>query len=588
MAEKLKVGLFGDLRCTTDGTALALPPGKPTVLFALLALNVGRVVGTSEVIDALWPEDPPQSARALVHTYVSSLRRALKGASPALETVQGGYRLDCPREHIDLHHFLTAGVQDDPEHWTNALAISAHPILNRRDLSFVRPWQQRVDDLRDAIQFRWWQHRVEQGGGDRALVVDLQDAVRTQPLREDVAHLLALALARCGRHDEGIAVLDALRLRLSRELGVDPSPTHAELRSDLLRRARTGPPAVSHSRGGSEPEGEEADQPAGSAGTAPGKARQRWLLVLVGLVVLLSGVLLWRLTLPDGGSQAQLTGPGLVHVSATDGITHVVPLPVRPDELQVGGGTAWVMSASARSVASVTLDGGRAVTSTGLPDAPVSLAAQDDSVVVSLGFTGTVVTVTDDGVSTPRPGVEGASGKLILGSGEGGTWAATVSGQIHPPGGTPGWAGPVQIEEQPMWIRGDGARAWVLTQGSLITSSGGGTPVASAIRGMPADLAVGAGQAWVVTSGDNRIWRADATTERIVQTSILPGRPVAVVVDDRDGRVWVALDEPASIVALDAATLAAGTSVSLPSSPVDLAMLDGDVVVAVRGASSDG
>jgi len=61
-----------------DGAA-PVPVGgsKPRALLAALLLDLGTVVPAQRLVDVVWGEAPPDTARGLVQTYVSALRRAL-------------------------------------------------------------------------------------------------------------------------------------------------------------------------------------------------------------------------------------------------------------------------------------------------------------------------------------------------------------------------------------------------------------------------------------------------------------------------------------------------------------------------------
>ena len=50
---------------------------KPRTLLARLLLEPNRVVSYDELIEAVWPDEPPRQARHTLQVYVSSLRRAL-------------------------------------------------------------------------------------------------------------------------------------------------------------------------------------------------------------------------------------------------------------------------------------------------------------------------------------------------------------------------------------------------------------------------------------------------------------------------------------------------------------------------------
>src|ERR1700745_1454374 len=71
---------------------LPVPPPMPRALLGLLALRPGSPVPVDEIIDGLWGEAPPESARNIVQVYVSSLRRML--GRDVISSGPGGYRLD--------------------------------------------------------------------------------------------------------------------------------------------------------------------------------------------------------------------------------------------------------------------------------------------------------------------------------------------------------------------------------------------------------------------------------------------------------------------------------------------------------------
>ena len=66
-----EVRLLGSVEALVDGHSLALGGSKQRSVVALLALHANTTLSADELIDALWGDDPPQSAAKNVQQYVS-------------------------------------------------------------------------------------------------------------------------------------------------------------------------------------------------------------------------------------------------------------------------------------------------------------------------------------------------------------------------------------------------------------------------------------------------------------------------------------------------------------------------------------
>src|SRR5262249_27658293 len=95
--------LLGPLHVVIDGREVPIDGRKPRTLLALLLLRAGEVVSREELIDALWPEDPPETAANTIQLYVSQLRRAV--GAELVRTEGSGYVVTADRETIDAHRF---------------------------------------------------------------------------------------------------------------------------------------------------------------------------------------------------------------------------------------------------------------------------------------------------------------------------------------------------------------------------------------------------------------------------------------------------------------------------------------------------
>ena len=69
--------ILGRFEALVDGRRLDLSSRRERALLGVLLLNLGEVVSVDALIDSVWGERAPASARHLVHEYVSRIRGAL-------------------------------------------------------------------------------------------------------------------------------------------------------------------------------------------------------------------------------------------------------------------------------------------------------------------------------------------------------------------------------------------------------------------------------------------------------------------------------------------------------------------------------
>src|SRR6185369_17626647 len=103
-AARPQFSLLGPVSMSLDGEPIALGGQKRRALLAVLLLDANRVVSRDRLIDALWGEEPPDTARNTLQVYVSQLRKLLPEG--ALETAPAGYRLVVDPETVDLFRFV--------------------------------------------------------------------------------------------------------------------------------------------------------------------------------------------------------------------------------------------------------------------------------------------------------------------------------------------------------------------------------------------------------------------------------------------------------------------------------------------------
>ena len=85
--------ILGPLEVVDEGEPVPLGRLKERLVLAVLLLHANEFVSRERLIDELWGESPPPTARKAVNVYVSQLRKALtrNGRDP-IATADGGYR----------------------------------------------------------------------------------------------------------------------------------------------------------------------------------------------------------------------------------------------------------------------------------------------------------------------------------------------------------------------------------------------------------------------------------------------------------------------------------------------------------------
>ncbi|AZM57409.1 AfsR family transcriptional regulator [Streptomyces sp. WAC 01529] len=256
--------LLGPVEAWREGRRLALGGPKPRALLAALLLEPGRVVSADALIDAIWGDRPPDTARSLIQSYVSALRRAL--SADVIETQPPGYLIHADAEVVDRVAFerLTAQGRRAAaagDHaaaarlLSEALALWRGPALGGIGET-LRAMADQLEEARQAALEERIAADLAQAGRETELVAELTALVATHPTRERLRGQLMLALYRLGRQADALAVYAEGRDVLAEELGIDPGPGlramhEAILRADeeLLPAAESAPVAAEGDRG---------------------------------------------------------------------------------------------------------------------------------------------------------------------------------------------------------------------------------------------------------------------------------------------------------------------------------------------------
>ncbi|MFB9683461.1 AfsR/SARP family transcriptional regulator [Amycolatopsis plumensis] len=244
----LEATVLGPVGATVHGTPVPIKGRLGRTVLAALALACRQPVSVERLIDALWGERPPATARTQVHIQVSKLRASLDraGAGGAVVTVPSGYLLDCVVDVDEVRRLLlTARAAGDPAD-TAALLRSALDRWAGTPLGGVTPHLAgaellRLDELRMCLAEEWIDAEIACGRAAR-LLPELSALVQAHPLREGLHHRRMLALHRAGRRADALAAFHEARRVLRDELGVDPSRELLALEAEIL--AVGTPPAA--------------------------------------------------------------------------------------------------------------------------------------------------------------------------------------------------------------------------------------------------------------------------------------------------------------------------------------------------------
>ncbi|MFD6295126.1 BTAD domain-containing putative transcriptional regulator [Streptomyces sp. NPDC060235] len=261
-AAPLRLTLLGPLRASRDGLPLELGPLKQRLVLAVLLTRPNTPVSLEELTDAVWPDDPPRTARKNLQVYVSTLRRVLDPDDLGrLRHGPGGYVLHLAPQECDTLRFDELARHGDAEMRAGASSRAARTYRQALDLWRHAPFSDlaaRADVLRAAVDRQharrlavyeaWAEAQLEIG--DPGPVADTVDEmVSRHPLRERLRAVQLTSLHQVGRRTEALAAYDDCRQLLSRELGLEPGAAlqsaYRSLLVDLAPPRPRGAPAGS-------------------------------------------------------------------------------------------------------------------------------------------------------------------------------------------------------------------------------------------------------------------------------------------------------------------------------------------------------
>jgi DNA-binding SARP family transcriptional activator/tetratricopeptide (TPR) repeat protein len=257
-APRMNFGLLGPLEVRCDGALMPVAAGKQRALLAALLLDGGQLVGLDQLVDVLWSDRPPPSARVTLQNHVMRLRQSLGSAGRArIATESGGYRIQVAAAELDVWRFEALLRQAREAGGAGSWLVAAQtakaaiglwrgePLADVSSETLALREVPRLAELRlQALELRI-DADLRCGAHDR-VIGDLRKLITTHPLRERLHGLLMQALYLDGRQGEALGAYRQVRTLLVAELGTEPG---AELRL-LQQQILSCDPALGDSRPG--------------------------------------------------------------------------------------------------------------------------------------------------------------------------------------------------------------------------------------------------------------------------------------------------------------------------------------------------
>jgi DNA-binding SARP family transcriptional activator len=227
---------------------------KPCTVLALLLLSRSQVVPVSALIDELWQEFPPKTARAALQIYVFHLRKRLtqttglalaEVSENMLQTVQNGYRFVVEPGQFDLevyHRLQRAGSKAmdagdfhlAAQHFRRALNLWRGPAVPdvepgtriRAEVAALEQSRTTMRDYRIELELRLGLHRE--------ILSELVVLTSRNRVHEYLHAQYMMALYRSGYRIRALEAFHRLRHNMLNEFGLEPSPKLKNLHQAML------------------------------------------------------------------------------------------------------------------------------------------------------------------------------------------------------------------------------------------------------------------------------------------------------------------------------------------------------------------
>ena len=529
--------ILGPLEVVSDGQVLDLGGAKQRTLLAVLLIHANEVVSQDRLIDALWEDDPPETAPKALHVYVSGLRKAL--GKERVERREPGYVLHVGEDELDLAQFL--GLHEQTRS-AEALSLWRGPPLS--DFAYSRFAQAEIGRLED-VRLRCLEERIEQdlrAGRHAEVTGELEALVAEHPLRERLRAQSMLALYRSGRQADALGAYQDARRVLVDELGIEPG---RELR-DLHQKILNQDPGLDLDVATTDAESRTAEEIVAPRPPLVTR-RMRWVLVVGVVLVLGSVAALLVEVLGDGGNQPVVAAPNSLRAIEASSDKEVAATHVgdTPTSVVVTPKAVWVLNSGEQTLSRVDPGSGAVLGTIPAGSSPSDVAAGAGALWVASSDFALTRIEPDSGAVLQTTKLPPAANPLARGTAA--SWVASDGTSVWVTGdGTLTRVLPSRLEVVPGGVGccngvalGYGS-VWV-TDASGITRLDAKTGAKLARISLPFNgsrIATGAGAVWAIDANGNNLWAIDPRTNQVLRTVNVGANPQGVAVGA--GSVWVA------------------------------------------------
>jgi DNA-binding SARP family transcriptional activator len=241
--QRLDLRLLGSFEARLGGIPLSMDRfarRRALTLLKILVTNYGKVVVRDELIELLWPSDPPKDAIQLLKTAVHYLRRALgeeqngKTKTSFISTEANGYAFNPASLHrldaIEFKALAEEGLRFERQgRWREAVvALRSAADLYSGDYLEDDPYsdwslkqrRQLRETLFDVLHAT--ARLLRSAGDDEAAIRCYRRILDLDPCLEDVHRDLMEVLCRCGKRTQALRQFEECRRALREEFDSSP------------------------------------------------------------------------------------------------------------------------------------------------------------------------------------------------------------------------------------------------------------------------------------------------------------------------------------------------------------------------------